>query len=69
MAPTREAHSIFNIIAPTDGTKAAKTLLCQDVTGDFGGSPIFEQPSGKPLLATTEHLGYRGAKRNGGRRH
>ena len=45
---TREPNSIWSVIAPTDGTRAANMG-----TGDFGTSPIFGQLSGKPLLAST----------------
>jgi hypothetical protein len=38
---------------------------CQHVTRDFGTSPILGQLSGKPLLASTKHLGCRDVKHNG----
>jgi len=48
MASAREPNSIWNVIVPTDGTRAANMA-----TGDFGTSPIFGQLSDKPLLAST----------------
>jgi hypothetical protein len=44
----REPNSIWSVIVPTDGTRAANMG-----TGDFGTSPIFGQLSDKPLLAST----------------
>ena len=48
IAPAREPNSIWSVIVPTDGTRAANMG-----TGDFGTSPIFGQLSDKPLLAST----------------
>jgi hypothetical protein len=45
---------------PTDGIRAANMG-----DRDFGTSPIFGQLSGKPLLASTKHLGCREVKHNG----
>jgi len=47
-------------LLPTDGIRAANVG-----DRDFGTSPIFGQFSGKPLLASTKHLGSREAKHNG----
>ena len=41
-------NSIWSVIVPTDGTRAASSG-----TGDFGTSPIFGQLSDKPLLASS----------------
>ena len=53
MAPAREPNSIWSVIVPTDGTRAANMG-----TGDFGTSPI-GQLSDK----------CRNVKHNGGSRH
>ena len=45
--PLAKHNSIWSVIVPTDGTRAANMG-----TGDFGTSPIFEQLSDKPLLAS-----------------
>jgi hypothetical protein len=55
----REPNYILGIAVPTDGIRAASRG-----TGDFGTSPIFGQLSGKPLLASTKHLGCRDVKHN-----
>jgi hypothetical protein len=49
-----------SITVPTDGIRAVNAG-----DRDFGTSPIFGQLSGKPLLASTKHLGSREAKHNG----
>jgi hypothetical protein len=52
MAPESKCNSIWSIIVPADGTRAA--ILGN---GDFGTSPIFVQLSDKPLLASAWVLG------------
>jgi hypothetical protein len=47
MAPASKRNSIWSVIVPADGTRAA--ILGN---GDFGTSPIFVQLSDKPLLAS-----------------
>ncbi len=47
MAHASECNSIWSVIVPTDGTRAATVW-----NGDFGTSPIFGQRSDKPLLAS-----------------
>jgi hypothetical protein len=47
MAPASKRNSIWSVIVPADGTRAANL-----VTGDFGTSPIFVQLSDKPTLPT-----------------
>jgi hypothetical protein len=44
--PTSARNSIWSVIMPADGTRAASAG-----NGDFGRSPIFGQLSGEPLLA------------------
>jgi hypothetical protein len=59
-ARAREPNSLFeaSLCRPT----APGLPICG--TGDFGTSPIFGQLSGKPLLASTNHLGCRDVKYN-----
>ena len=45
-APASERNSIWSVVVPADGTKAATVG-----NGDFGTSPIFGQLSDKPQLA------------------
>jgi hypothetical protein len=52
LAPAPESNSIWSIITPADGTRAANVG-----TGDFGTSPIFVQLSDKPLLASVYLFG------------
>ena len=51
-APACERNSIWSVIVPADGTRAATAA-----NGDFGTSPIFGQLSDKPLLARSKHVG------------
>jgi hypothetical protein len=64
MAHASECNSIWSVIVPADGTRAA--TVCN---GDFGTSPIFGQLSDKPLLASIGSCGVSGAKNNGGSRN
>ena len=47
LATLAAARQFFRVVAPADGTRAAKKG-----SGDFGMSPFRGQLSGKPLLAT-----------------
>jgi hypothetical protein len=59
-APACERNSIWSVIVPADGTRAATAA-----NGDFGTSPIFGQLSDKPLLACIQSHGVSAPKNNG----
>jgi hypothetical protein len=63
MAHASECNSIWSVIVPADGTRAATVW-----NGDFGTSPIFGQLSDKPLLASIRLCGVSDVKSNGGSR-
>ena len=64
MAHASECNSIWCVIVPADGTRAATIR-----NGDFGTSPIFGQLSDKPLLASIWLCGVSDVKSNGGLRN
>jgi hypothetical protein len=59
-APASERNSIWSVVVPADGTRAATAA-----NGGFGTSPIFGQLSDKPLLACMYSAGVSAAKHNG----
>ena len=63
-APASERDSIWSVIVPADGIRAATVG-----NGDVGTSPIFGQLSDKPLLASIWLGGVSGVKHNGGSRN
>jgi hypothetical protein len=60
----KRSSILLSGIVPADGTSAASEGI-----GDFGTSPIFGQPSDKPLLACICLCGVWDVKNNGGSRN